>query len=91
MPASYDGLALCEAAQSPWLRGPAAHQELPGDENHPGRGAHVLHGAADVVQIYDLRVNSHIVDPVPFNRFVMAAREYSVYWLLLNRPPAGGA
>lgn len=42
----------------------------------------------DVVQTYDLRVNSYIVKPVEFENFSSAVAEAGHYWLLLNQDPA---
>ena len=42
----------------------------------------------DVVESYRLGVNSYIVKPVDFDKFVDAVREIGYYWLLLNQSPA---
>jgi two-component system, response regulator len=41
----------------------------------------------DVIQSYQLGVNSYIVKPVDFLKFVDAVAELGFYWLLLNKPP----
>lgn len=43
----------------------------------------------DIVESYDLGVNSYIVKPVNFDQFVEAARILGLYWLVLNEPPQG--
>jgi two-component system response regulator len=43
----------------------------------------------DVVESYQLGVNSYVVKPVSFERFVTAMREMGCYWLLLNHPAPG--
>ena len=42
----------------------------------------------DVVESYKLGVNSYIVKPVDFNKFVDTVSEVGMYWMVVNRPPA---
>lgn len=39
----------------------------------------------DIVESYQLGVNSYIVKPVDFDKFVNAVRDLGLYWLLLNQ------
>lgn len=41
----------------------------------------------DIVESYQLGVNSYIVKPVDFQQFTEAVRQLGLYWLLLNQPP----
>ncbi|SHI61618.1 Response regulator receiver domain-containing protein [Tangfeifania diversioriginum] len=41
----------------------------------------------DMVESYRLGVNSYIVKPVDFDKFVDAVRDLGLYWLLLNQQP----
>jgi CheY-like chemotaxis protein len=41
----------------------------------------------DVVESYNLGVNSYIVKPIEFDKFVETVRALEFYWLLLNEPP----
>ena len=41
----------------------------------------------DIVESYNLHVNSYIVKPVDYEQFTEAVRQIGFYWLLLNQPP----
>jgi CheY-like chemotaxis protein len=41
----------------------------------------------DIIESYQLGVNSYIVKPIDFDKFVEAVSELGLYWLLLNQPP----
>ena len=45
----------------------------------------------DVIQSYQLGVNSYIVKPVNFEQFAASVRELGMYWLLQNQPPTPAA
>ena len=41
----------------------------------------------DVIESYNLGVNSYIVKPVDFDQFSETARQLGYYWLLVNKQP----
>jgi CheY-like chemotaxis protein len=41
----------------------------------------------DVIESYQLGVNSYIVKPVDFEQFTRAVQQLGLYWVLLNQPP----
>ena len=41
----------------------------------------------DMIQAYDLGVNSYIRKPVDFAEFVLAVNHLGIYWLVINEPP----
>lgn len=41
----------------------------------------------DIVESYQLGVNSYIVKPVDFGQLIESVRQLGLYWLLLNQPP----
>lgn len=41
----------------------------------------------DIVNTYDLGVNSYIVKPVEFDKFSKAIKDIGLYWVLTNQPP----
>lgn len=42
----------------------------------------------DIIESYQLGVNSYIVKPVDFEQLVDAVRQLGLYWLLLNQSPS---
>jgi two-component system, response regulator len=42
---------------------------------------------SDIVKSYSLGVNSYIVKPVDFDKFIDSVRDIGFYWLLLNQRP----
>jgi len=45
----------------------------------------------DIVESYNLGVNSYIVKPIDFEQFTEAVRDVGLYWLLLNQAPVSGS
>lgn len=41
----------------------------------------------DIVESYQLGVNSYIVKPVDFGQFTEAVKHLGLYWMLINQPP----
>ena len=44
----------------------------------------------DILESYNLGVNSYIVKPIDFEQFTQAVRDVGLYWLLLNQVPVLG-
>ena len=41
----------------------------------------------DMVESYNLGVNSYVVKPVDFDKFLQSVSDLGMYWLLLNKAP----
>ena len=41
----------------------------------------------DIIESYQLGVNSYIVKPMDFEQFSETTRQLGCYWLLMNKPP----
>jgi CheY-like chemotaxis protein len=41
----------------------------------------------DIIESYELGVNSYIVKPVDFDQFIKSVKEIGYYWALINQPP----
>jgi len=42
----------------------------------------------DIIEGYRLGVNSYIVKPVDYEKFIRSVSDLGLYWLLINQPPA---
>ena len=42
---------------------------------------------SDLNACYDLGVNSYVVKPLDFQKFIDLARQVFLYWMLINEPP----
>ncbi|MEC9491920.1 response regulator [Flexistipes sp.] len=65
-------------------------REIKGDENTKVIPVVVLTSSkeeSDIVESYKLGVNSYIVKPVDFDKFVNTVKDLGFYWLLLNQRP----
>lgn len=45
---------------------------------------------SDLIKSYHYGVNSYIVKPVSFDKFIESVSQLGMYWLLLNQPPING-
>lgn len=45
----------------------------------------------DLIESYELGVNSYIVKPVDFAKFADVVEQLGMYWVVLNQPPPRGA
>ena len=45
---------------------------------------------SDIARSYDLGVNSYIVKPVEFDKFVEEVSKLGVYWTMMNKAPGAG-
>jgi two-component system response regulator len=45
------------------------------------------HEENDMVESYRLGVNSYIIKPIDFDKFIASVRDIGLYWLLLNQQP----
>jgi DNA-binding NarL/FixJ family response regulator len=41
----------------------------------------------DIVESYELGVNSYVSKPVEFEEFIDAVSTLGLYWMLINKPP----
>jgi CheY-like chemotaxis protein len=45
----------------------------------------------DIVESYKLGVNSYIVKPVDYKKFIETVSDAGFYWMLINKTPAGAS
>ena len=44
----------------------------------------------DIIESYELGVNSYLVKPVDFDMFILCVSELGFYWLVRNEPSRSG-
>jgi two-component system, response regulator len=74
----------------PKIDGLEVLQRIKGDQRTQAIPVVVLTSSkeqADVVETYNLGVNSYIVKPVNFEQFSEVVQKLGMYWLLINHPP----
>jgi two-component system, response regulator len=74
----------------PKIDGLEVLQRIKGDQRTKAIPVVVLTSSkeqADVVETYNLGVNSYIVKPVNFEQFSEVVQKLGMYWLLINHPP----
>jgi CheY-like chemotaxis protein len=45
----------------------------------------------DLAQCYASGANAYVVKPVEFQQFILAVKELSVFWGVINEPPPEGS
>jgi two-component system, response regulator len=74
----------------PKMSGVDVLRRLKGDERSKSIPVTMLTSSAeerDVIESYKLGVNSYIVKPVDFTKFVDTVSDVGMYWMVVNRPP----
>ncbi|GMU91820.1 MAG: two-component system response regulator [Candidatus Hydrogenedentota bacterium] len=74
----------------PKISGLEVARRLKGDERMKSIPVVMLTSSTeerDVVESYEIGVNSFIVKPVEFDKFVQAVSELGFYWMLMNKVP----
>jgi len=75
----------------PLVNGIEVLQRIKGDERTRKIPVIVLTSSRedpDIERCYSLGVNSYVVKPVEFDKFVKAVNDLGLYWVLLNQPPS---